>query len=264
MAFKKYPLPVVLACLLASVSLRAEEPAPPVPDEAAELSTIELIMAEKEIKEKLGFEPGNADLYFDLSNVYAALFDRTRKKNAESLAWLMKSRNALEKTVMIRPDHAVAHFNLGVVNKRLGKMERAREEFRKAIRVSDPSKDGEFLAACWIQIGEIYAEQKFFDEAEDAFKKALDYDFGNEEVRAAIADIKAAEKADTPGGSPAGASSFMGSMARAGSATDPYAYGSSADAQTGGMAGVAQALPYLGQMLSQKFTGGGGQDDFAQ
>jgi len=91
--------------LLLSLALGFPVPAfssDPLPEDTLVTGTpsiVELIAEEKAIKKKLGKDPGNPALYFELSNVYAALFDIIRKKRPESLKWLLKSGDALEKVV---------------------------------------------------------------------------------------------------------------------------------------------------------------------
>jgi len=232
----------------------------PLPEDtlvAGTPSILELIAEEKAIKRKLGEDPGDPALYFELSNVYASLFDITRKKKPESLKWLLKSGNALEKVILIDPGHKVARFNLGIVYKRQGEMERAREEFKRVIRFSDPATDSRLISACWIQIGMIYSEQGFYDEAKDAFEKALEFDYANHDIRDAIEEVKAAKLS----GNFTEQSGIFSeqTMMRTRSSHDPYAnegWGTQPDS----FGGVAQALPYLGQLLAQKFTQGGDDD----
>lgn len=217
----------------------------------------ELIGMEREFKAKLGLEPGNPDLYYRLSTVYATLFDRTRKqKGSQSSEWLIKSRDALEKVLMIRPEDKVAHYNLGVVYKRLGQMERAREELRKAVRLCDPDEDTYLLCASWLQIGSVYEEQGFFEEAKEAYLKAREFDYENPDIQEAIRAVDAKRKASENGG---GSSFGMHSMGMGSGYKDPQtavAMGQDPNAQNQG--GIEQALPALGQMLAQKFGGGGG------
>jgi tetratricopeptide (TPR) repeat protein len=222
-------------------------------------SDVELVSMERELKAKLGMEPGNADLYYKLSTVYATLFDRTRtQKGQQYLEWLVKSRDALEKVLMIRPEDKVAHYNLGVVYKRLGQMERAREELKKAIRLCDQDQDTYLLVASWIQVGLVYEEQGFLEEAKEAFLKARELDYENPDIQEAIRDVDVKRKSpDKGGGSSFGMPSMGGSLGMspqtaAAMGKDPYA-------QNEG--GMAQALPALGQMIMQKFGGGGGGED---
>ncbi len=266
--------PLLIGCLILLVSLFVLPPAyayedgepedpmavrDPMGENFSEKTDRELYHIEREIQKELGKDPDNADLYYRLSAVYATLFDRTRtQKGKQYLEWLVKSRDALEKVLMIRPENKVAHYNLGVVYKRLGQMERAREELRKAIRLCDPDQDAYLVAAAWLQIGSVYEEQGFFDEAKEAYLKAREFDYGNQDIQEAIRDVDAKRKAPEKGG---GASFGMPSMGST-LATNPQteaAMGRDPNAQNTG--GIAQALPALGQALMQKFGGGGGEGE---
>jgi len=221
----------------------------------SEKTDAELIGMERELKTRLGMEPGNVDLYYRLSTVYATLFDRTRKqKGNQSLEWLMKSRDALDKVLMIRPEDKVAHYNLGVVYKRLGQMERSREELKKAIRLCDPKQDAYLLSASWIQIGSVYEEQGFFDEAKEAYLQAREFDYGNQDIQEALRDVDEKRKAPEKGG---GSSFGMPSMGSSLSTNPQTAAAMGQDPNAQDQGGIAQALPALGQMLMQKFSGGG-------
>lgn len=234
----------------------------PMGEDLSGKTDVELIGMERELKGKLGLEPGNADLYYRLSTVYATLFDRTRtQKGKQYLEWLLKSRDALDRVLMIRPEDKVAHYNLGVVYKRLGQMERAREELKKAIRLCDPDADTYLLCACWLQIGSVYEEQGFFEEAKEAYLKAREFDYGNQDIQEALRDVDAKRKAPEKGG---GASFGMPSMGSALSTNPQTAAAMGRDTSGQEQGGMAQALPALGQMIMQKFGGGGGGDTSGQ
>ena len=228
------------------------------------LSNAELFAAEREMREKIGKDPSNARYYFMLSDICTVLFDRTRKqKGIQSDEWLFKSADALEKVVMIDPSNKTAHYNLGVVYKRQGKMERAREELKKTIRLCDPKRDGYILLACWMEIGSIYMEQGFVEEAKEAFLKAREYDFGNPDVQAALQEIQSRKQQENGGSSGSfinPVSSLMGTnpASSPSAAMDPNRNDGTQQNQ-----GIAQAVPALGQMLMQKFGGGqkSGQDN---
>jgi len=255
-------LPVFYSALSPAQAYENDEPEDPmavrdsIREDLSGKTDAELVGMERELKKKLGLEPGNADLYYRLSTVYATLFDRTRtQKGKQYLEWLVKSRDALEKVLMIRPEDKVAHYNLGVVFKRIGQMERAREELRKAIRLCDPNEDSYLLCASWLQIGAVYEEQGFFEEAKEAYLKARELDYENPDIQEALRNVDVLRKAPEKGGG-----SSFGGMPSMGSALskDPQtaaAMGLDPNAQQGGM---AQALPALGQMIMQKFGGGGG------
>jgi tetratricopeptide (TPR) repeat protein len=256
---------ILLVCHFAPPSVRASENEEPDDPMIAQGSTredlsgktdVELIDMERKLKAKLGLEPGNADLYYRLSTVYATFFDRTRtQKGTQYLEWLVKSRDALEKVLMIRPEDKIAHYNLGVVYKRLGQMERAREELRKAIQLCDPAEDVYLLCASWMQIGAVYEEKGFFEEAKEAYLKARELDYENPDIQEAIRNVDALRKAPEKGGG----SSFGGmpSMGNALSRDPQTAAAMGLDPNAQGQGGMAQALPALGQMLMQKFGGGG-------
>ncbi len=229
-------------------------------EDLSQKTDAELIGMERELKAKLGKDPGNAGLYYQLSTAYATLFDRTRtQKGKQSFDWLIKSRDALEKVLMIRPGDKVAHYNLGVVYKRLGQMERAREELKKAIRLGNSQEDAYLVCASWFQIGLVYSEQGFFDEAKEAFLKARELDYENPDIREAIREMDAKRKAPESGSnavpfgmSSTGNASFMNPETAAAMGKDPTSQS---------QAGIEQALPYLGQMLAQKFGGGNSGED---
>ncbi len=232
-------------------------------EDLSDKTDAELFGMERELHRELGKDPGNADLYYRISNVYATLFDRTRtQKGGQYQEWLMKSRDALEKTLMIRSQDKVAHYNLGVVYKRQGQMERAREELRKAIRLCDPEKDAYLICSSWLQIGSVYEEQGFFDEAKEAYVKAREFDYGNRDIQEAIRNMDAKRKTSESGSnfSPLGMSSMGSGMSM--SPQTAAAMGQDPNAQNQG--GIAQALPALGQMLAQKFGGGGGENSSDQ
>lgn len=224
-------------------------------EDLSEKTDAELLGMERELHRELSKDPGNADLYYRISNVYATLFDRTRtKKGRQYQEWLMKSRDALEKTLMIRPQDKVAHYNLGVVYKRQGKMERAREELRKTISLCDPEEDAYLICSSWLQIGSVYEEQGFFDDAKEAYLKAREFDFGNPDIQEAIRTVDVKRK------TPQSGSSFspMGMSSMGSSFTDPKtAAAMGQDPMSQNQGGLAQAIPALGQMFAQKFSGDG-------
>lgn len=222
------------------------------PSDYSQKTEAELYAADRELRNMLGKEPGNAAYYFELANVDAAIFDRTRKQKASG-EWLWRSQEALEKVVMLDPENKIAHFNLGVVYKRQGWMERAREQLKKGLALCRGDEDGVMAATYWLQIGETYEVQGFYEEAQEAYLKAREYDYTNEDVSGMLSDLRAKMKsADERGdSSPISFSPAMqGGMTAAGMAGDPVASGQNQNQAIG------QALPYLGQMLANKFSGG--------
>jgi tetratricopeptide (TPR) repeat protein len=257
-------LPVFYFALSLAQAYENEEPEDPMAsqdptrEDFSEKTDSELIGMERELQAKLGLEPGNVDLYYRLSTIYTTLFDRTRtQKGKQYLEWLMKSRDALEKVLMIRPKDKIAHYNLGVVYKRLAQMEHAREELRKAVQLCDPAEDVYLLCASWLQIGSVYEEQGFFDDAKEAYLKAREFDYGNPDIEEALRNVEALRKAPEQGG---GSSFGMPSMGSSLSSNPQTAAAMGLDPNMQNQGGMAQALPALGQMLMQKFGGGGGGD----
>ncbi len=221
------------------------------------MSDAELYAADRDLRAKLALDPGNAAYYFELSNIDAALFDRLRKGKYPG-DWLQRSGEALERAVMLDPTNKAAYYNLGVVYKRQGRMERAREEFKKGIARCVPGNEATMLAAFWIQIGETYAEQGFYEEALAAYQKAGEYDYGNQDVQEAVSELRARIKSPESGKSSApfsmGAPTMGGGMTAAAMSGDPTAIDNTQNQ------GIAQALPYLGQMVANKFSGAGSGD----
>ncbi len=211
---------------------------------------------ERELQQGLAKDPGNAELHKQLSTVYATLFDRTRnQKGPWSTEWLTRSRNSLEEVLMSRPEDKVAHYNLGVVYKRLGEMERAREELKKAIRLCDPKEDAYLISACWLQIASVYEEQGFLDDAKECYVTAREFDYENPDIQEAITAVNAKRKESGNGG---GFSSMgMPSTGGAYSGNPQTAAAMGVDPNAQNPNGMAQALPALGQAVMQKFGGGG-------
>ncbi len=229
---------------------------PPMGEDMSQRTDGELFAMEQELQKRIAKDPGNAELHKRLSTVYATLFDRTRtQKGKWSTEWLMRSRGSLEKVLMIHPEDKIAHYNLGVVYKRLGEMEVAREELKKAIRLCDPAQDAYLISACWLQIGSVYEEQGFWDDAKECYLRAREFDYGNQDIQEAIASVDGKRK-ESGGG---GFSSFgMPSTGSSFSANPQTAAAMGQDPNAQNQNGVAQALPAIGQALMQKFGGGDG------
>lgn len=222
----------------------------------AGMSDAELYEADRDLRARLAMDPGNAAYYFELSDVDAALFDRTRKGKYPG-DWLARSGDALEKVVMLDPGNKIAHYNLGVVYKRQGRMEKAREQLKKGLAKCRGEDEPALVSAFWVRIGETYAEQGFYEEAQEAYLKAGEYDYGNTDIKEALSELRARIQAPEAGRSPASfsmAPTMSGGMTAAAMSGDPTA---KENAQN---QGIAQAIPYLGQMVAQKFSGAGPGD----
>lgn len=141
----------------------------------------------------LAFDPGNADYHFELSRVYGALYDESipdGKKKVGETRLLDMSQTQLEQVLMIRPNDVPAHYNLGVIYKRRKKMELARAAFQKTVQLSQKeSMPSNVTASAWLQIGAVYEEQGFFEEARDAYMKAREVGGNSPEVQDALQGI---------------------------------------------------------------------------
>lgn len=148
-----------------------------------------LSKAESILKALLAQDPSLPEYHYELANVYASQYDRHSGRANDPVAHriLVQAAGELEQAAMIDPTFVAAQYNLGIVYKKLGEYEKAREQFKKVL-VLDPDS-----VAARMQIGAIYEEQGFFDEARDAYLEAKEFDFGNPDIQSALADLEAAE-----------------------------------------------------------------------
>jgi len=142
----------------------------------------------------LAFDSGNADYHFELSRVYGALYDESvpsGKNKVGETRFLNMSQSQLEQVLMIRPHDVPAHYNLGVIYKRRGKMELARSAFQRVIQLTekDTVPSASVIGSAWLQIGTVYEEQGFFEEARDAYMKAREIGGNRPEVQDALQGI---------------------------------------------------------------------------
>lgn len=207
--FRKKTPPVVLLCLLAaffcfSEAVSAQDLNAPEPAQKMDARVIlrqlrfdnqeQLEESRRLLVSALAFDPGNADYHFELSRVYGALYDESipdgKKKTGETRL-LDMSQSQLEQVLMIRPHDIPAHYNLGVIYKRRGKMELARDAFQRVIKLSekDPVPSTSVIGSAWLQIGTVYEEQGFFEEARDAYMKAREIGGNRPEVQDALQGI---------------------------------------------------------------------------
>lgn len=204
----------------------------------------QFLEAERKLKDALELEPANPDYHFELANVYAASFDSLRQTRAQDKAreMLALATSHLSQTVMLQPAHLAAQYNLGILYKRAGRFEEAREQFKKVLALDSNNVNA------MMQIGAIYEEQGFFDEARDSYKKAKQMNYSNTDIDLALEDLEEHEdKAHKRMMSET--SSLMGrrGMHTTQSAQDQV----SGNTQNSGAA--AQALPSLGALLLQQF-----------
>ncbi len=205
--------------------------------------------AERFFLQAIELAPQEPDYHFELAGTYAMHYDASLGRGPDPIMdkLLQGAERELEQTVMLKPEFTAAHFNLGVVLKRAGKYEKAREAFRKVIEL-EPNRP-----APWLQIGEIYEAQGFFDEAESAYRTAQEKDYYNPDIKAALDDLainreQAAVRARQSAGS--------GMLNPWREGFHPPSYSEQATAQPGAAdpnQNVTQALPYLGTMLMQEF-----------
>lgn len=214
--------------------------------------------AENALTQALQFEPSNADYHFELSNIYAALYDAWRERPGapQATTLLTRLQRSLQQTLIFRPDHLAAHFNLGVLYKRQGQYEDARDEFRDVLDLSPE------LAAAWFQIGATYQAQGFWDEAGDAYLRARELSYDPYEINQVLQEMQAergvAEEAAArrPGFGGLGSQGGLGSL---GGAQDLY--GNVANTANQENASATGALPSLAAMMIQQLLSRGGASD---
>ncbi len=126
--------------------------------------------AESQFKRALEENPSNADYHFELANLYGIEHDEALqdKDGFRAGQYIESAARELEQAVMIRQDFMAAHFNLGVVYKKLGKYEKARTEFKRVLE-QDPMQ-----VQAMFQIAQVYELQSFYDEAESIYQEIRD------------------------------------------------------------------------------------------
>lgn len=199
----------------------------------------------------LATDPGNADYHFELSRIYGALYDESAKRSASGeRRFLDLSQTKLEQVLMIRPEDIPAHYNLGVIYKRRGKMEQARASFYRVIQLAEKDPSGEMVSgSAWMQIGAVYEEQGFYEDARDAYMKAREIGGNRPEVQTALYDLsskQAAERKTPPSRADAWTREYV-------SGADYAQFGADALRAQSQRAGIGALLPIAGQMLFQQF-----------
>jgi tetratricopeptide (TPR) repeat protein len=206
--------------------------------------------AESKLRRAIALDPSNADYHFDLANVLALRYDALSETARRHTGWhlLGQAGRELEQAVMYRPDFLAARFNLGVVYKRLGFYEKAREVFREVLR-KEPRQVNALL-----QIGATYEEQGFFEEAKTVYLEARELAYTDPGIQAAIEEMAA--RARQP---PERVSDDI--FSRQGFAGGfPYSEGSQAEnfyrstySARAADQNIQQVLPYLGAWLYEQF-----------
>lgn len=150
-----------------------------------------LVEAEGKLAEALQSEPGNPAYHFELANLYALQHDAYQEISRDrSGALLGRVAHELDQTLMLDPDFLPAQYNLAVTYKRLGEYERAREELRRLITKAEKKNDLAMKRNAVMQIGLVYQEQGFFEEARDYFLQAREMDYGNLDAQDALENLK--------------------------------------------------------------------------
>lgn len=224
-----------------------------------------LAEAERSFAKALELAPSNHESHFELANVYAERYDRLgSSKKASSAELLLSAARELEQTVMLQPDFLAAHYNLGIVYKRLGRFEEAREEFKRVLELDPRSINAQ------MQIGSVYEEQGFFEEAKDAYRRAWEMDHGNPDIKDAMDHLEghaeAAHRQMIAETEPGRYASFRDSFNYS-----PFSHAQQMEVNRHGEAGagqgIQQAVPYLATMLVQQFmklrenAGGGSEEE---
>ncbi len=220
--------------------------------------------AEDALLQALQEEPSNPDYHFELSNIYAALYDtwQTRPNARQAMELLNRSQRELEQVLVFQPDHLAARFNLGVVYKRQGRYEAAREEFRRVLELSPD------LAAAWYQIGSTYQDQGFWDEAEDAYLKARDLSYDPYAINDALEELRRARvAAEQSSERPSGFGGMMGGGGYPSNSNslDPFGRPTSVYDSVSGQANqnpnASSMFPSLAAMMIQQVLSRGPRDE---
>lgn len=205
--------------------------------------------AERYFTKALEMSPARPSYRFELANLYAERYDRLRTTgSAEARELLERAERELEQTVMMDPNFIAARYNLGVVQKRLGKFEQARDEFRQVLLLEPRAVNAQ------MQLGATYEEQGFFLEARDAYRTAQSMNATNPDIETALHDLDKHEeearrrmRAETQPGMGLLGSNFNYSP-------NSYArqYEAARQGDTQANQGLQQAIPYIGAMLVQE------------
>ena len=244
---------------LANASAALEEgPAGEAYEEGVEnLRAGRLEEAERNLKDALQLQPVRAEYHFELANVYAAQYDAFLNQGDSAAAGeaLRAAGRELEQAVMFQPDYVPAVFNLGVVYKKLGRFEEARDQFKRVLQM-EPAQPAGLL-----QIGATYEEQGFYDDAESTYAEAGRAYPGQPEIAEALRGLDARRQASRDQSAMdlrARASQVQSFLNQAGAGAQPYGgypgqqAGQGASGIQAGQA-VQQMLPYVSSWLGQQF-----------
>lgn len=230
--------------------------------------------AEQSLKQGLNFYPGNADLRFELANLYVIQHDLLQKQNQSGAAVskLKAAARELEQAVMYRPDSVSGFYNLGTIQKNLGRYEEARKSFQKALML-DPNQVPAIL-----QLGATYEEQGFFEEAESIYRDAQERIY-DQRLQNAVQNLyenrdyyQAAESRQRQMATASQMNSMSNALNSYGSSEPNYfntpypqgsdtGYGTNYGNNSGTQNALGQAVPLLGQMFAKQLFGSRSSDD---
>jgi Flp pilus assembly protein TadD len=220
-----------------------------------------LLQAERQLIQALQLEPANPDYHFELAGIYAARYDSLSQSaySPGAAEMLERAGRELEQAVMLQPDFLAAHYNLGVIYKRQGRFEEAREQFRRVLGLH-PNH-----AKAQIQLGATYEEQGFFEDAREEYLKAQEMDFLNPEIKFLVADLeerkKMARERALAEGFAASSMKSAGNQLDFSSPNRSSPYEGNPDDALQAQRAVKQALPYLASMLVQQWMSRRGSED---
>ena len=203
--------------------------------------------SEEQFKEAIQLEPMNPEYHFELANLYALRHDElwNMKDDAGAFEKLRASARELEQAVMAKPGFLPAHFNLGVVYKKLAQYENARLQFKEVLKL-DPSQTPAML-----QIGATYEEQGFYDDAQGVYQDLMERYPGHPDLQNALQGLAVRrekahrEEVAERGMRFAGLQNGLNALGRG--SDQSYSNNNSQSA------GMAQAIPYLGSWALQQF-----------
>ena len=90
---------------------------------------------------------------------------------------LKQSEREFKEELKRDPEDAIAHYNLGIVYSKLGRLNDAIEEYKLAIEYGTKYKANHgFLARAWFDLGVDYQQKEMIDRAITAYEKSLHYD----------------------------------------------------------------------------------------
>ena len=201
--------------------------------------------AEEYLKQASSLDPSNFQYHFELSNIYALRYDQAQQGKGGDFYGreaLLAALGQLQQTIMLKPDYVPAHFNMGILYKNHDEFERARECFKKVIRLTPQD------TRAYLQVGETYERQGFFDEARDYYARAQEVNAADPAVQDAIESSRRNEVKYEQGRKSRDQTNYLSnasSLFRQSAISNPN--GANAQEQSG-----TPSLASLGMMLAQQ------------